>query len=59
MISITILGGLPCHHGTARPQVADGRDGFQLWRVAANVLNKQSRTADRGWPFSLGVGRGG
>jgi len=29
-----------------------------LWRVAANKLNKQSRTADEGWSSSLGVGRG-
>jgi len=28
------------------------------WRVGANILNKQSRTADKGWPSSLGVGRG-
>jgi hypothetical protein len=26
--------------------------------VAANILNKQSRTADKGWSSSLGVGRG-
>ena len=26
-------------------------------RVAANILNKQSRTADKGWSSSLGVGR--
>jgi hypothetical protein len=38
----------------ARPQVVDGGDGLQIWRVAANVLNKQSRTADRGWSSSLG-----
>ena len=30
----------------------------RIWRVAANILNKQSRTADKGWPSSLGVGRG-
>jgi hypothetical protein len=48
---------VPCHHGTARPQVADG-DGLQIWRVVANILNKQSRTADKGWSSSLGVGRG-
>jgi hypothetical protein len=42
----------------ARPQVADGGDGLQIWRVAANISNKQSRTADKGWSFSLGVGRG-
>jgi hypothetical protein len=29
------------------------------WRVAANIFNKQSRIADRGWSSSLGVGRGG
>ena len=28
-----------------------------IWRVAANILNKQSRTADEGWSSSLGVGR--
>ena len=28
------------------------------WRVAANILNKQSRTAEKGWSSSLGVGRG-
>jgi hypothetical protein len=39
----------------ARPQVADGGDGLQIWRVAANILNKQSQTADKGWSSSLGV----
>jgi hypothetical protein len=24
------VGGSPCHHGMARPRVADGRDGLQL-----------------------------
>jgi hypothetical protein len=37
--------------------VADRGDGLQMWRVAANILNKQSRTADNGWSSSLGVGR--
>jgi hypothetical protein len=27
---------VPCHHGMARSQVADGGDGLQLWRVAAD-----------------------
>jgi len=35
-----------------------GGDGFQIWRVDANVLNKQSQTADKGWSSSLRVGRG-
>jgi hypothetical protein len=49
---------VPCHHGMARPQVADGGDALQVWRVAANILNRQSPTADKGWPFNLGVGSG-
>jgi len=44
---------VPCHHGMVRPQVVDGREGLQIWRVAANILNKQSRTADKGWSSSL------
>jgi hypothetical protein len=42
----------------ARAQIADGGDGLQIWRVAANILNKQTRTADKGWASSLGVGLG-
>jgi hypothetical protein len=49
---------VPCHHSMVRPQVVDGGDGLQIWRLAANILNKQSRTAERGWSSSLGVGRG-
>jgi hypothetical protein len=55
---ITVFKWVPCHHGMAHPQVADGGEGLQIWRVAANILNKQSQTADKGWPSSLGVGRG-
>jgi hypothetical protein len=44
-------------HDMARPQVADGGNGLQIWRVAANILNKQSRTADKGWSSSFWVGR--
>jgi hypothetical protein len=47
---------VPCHQGTARPWVAD-RDELQLGSVAANIMNKQSLTADKGRSFSLGVGR--
>jgi hypothetical protein len=31
-----------------QPQVVDGEDGPQIWKVAANILNKQSWTADKG-----------
>jgi hypothetical protein len=34
------------------------KEGLQLQWVAANILNKQSQTADKGWASSLGVGRG-
>jgi hypothetical protein len=45
---------VPYHDGIARPQIADGGDGLQIWRVAANILNKHSRTADKSWSSSLG-----
>jgi hypothetical protein len=41
-----------CHHVMARPRVADRGDGLQIWRVVANILNKQLRTAGRGRPSS-------
>ena len=55
MSNISVLWG-PCHQGTARPQVADRGDGCQIWRVAANILNKQSLKTDKGKSSSLGVG---
>jgi hypothetical protein len=36
--------------------VSSGRDGVQVWRVAANILKKQSRTAKRGSFSSFRVG---
>jgi len=29
-----------------------------MWNVAANILNKQLWTADKGWSSNLGVGQG-
>jgi hypothetical protein len=43
---------------TAHPQVADGVNGFQLWRVAADTLNKQLRATDKWWFFNFWVGCG-
>jgi hypothetical protein len=51
------MGG-PCHHGVARPRVADEGDDIQIWKVVVNTLNKQLRTANKGWASGLGVGRG-
>ena len=50
----------PCHHGMARPRVADGgmASNMEVWRVTVNKLNKQPRTADERWSSSLGVGQG-
>jgi hypothetical protein len=47
-----------CHNDMACPQIADGADGIKLCGVAANTLNKEPWTADKGLAFSLGVGRG-
>jgi hypothetical protein len=55
-ILIVFVKGVPCHHGMARHQVADGGAGLQIWREAEIILNKQSRMADKGWYSSLGVG---
>ena len=41
----------------ARPQFADTGRASNM-EGTANILNKQSRTADKGWSSSLGVGRG-
>jgi hypothetical protein len=46
----------PCHHGMARPQAAV-EERSPVWRVALNMLNKRSLTADKGWSSSLGVGQ--
>jgi hypothetical protein len=41
-----------------RPQAAIGGDGVHILTVAAtNVLNNVFQTANKGWFFSLGVGR--
>jgi hypothetical protein len=31
-----------CHHGMEHPQVADGGEGLQIWRVAVNIFYNQS-----------------
>jgi len=43
----------PYHHCRARPRVADGRTASNM----EGIFNKQSRTANKGWSSSLGVGR--
>jgi len=43
------------HHSMAHSWVVDGGDSLQMWRVAANALNKQLQTADKGWSSHLGV----
>ena len=48
----------PCHYGTALPQDAVGGDLLQLWKVAGNILNQKSRTADKGRRSSSRIGGG-
>ena len=38
-------------------KLADGGVGLQIWRLAANIFNKQSWTAGQNWFSSLGVWR--
>jgi hypothetical protein len=51
-----LCGSLSSWNGMASLWVADGGDSLQIWRVAANILNKQSWTANKGWSSSLVVG---
>jgi hypothetical protein len=44
----------PCHHGIANPQVANGGDSVHIWKAAADILNKQSLTAEKVWSLSIG-----
>jgi hypothetical protein len=36
----------------ACPLVMNGEESLQIWRVFANVLNKQLQTDDKGWSSS-------
>jgi hypothetical protein len=42
----------------ARHRVADVGYGLPVQRIVVNIANKQSRTADKGWCSSFGLGRG-
>jgi hypothetical protein len=43
-----MLSGSLYYHGLARLQVAGVGDGFQIWKVAVNILNKGLWTTDKG-----------
>jgi hypothetical protein len=43
------------HLGIELPMVAYVGDGLHIWKVATNILNKQSQTADKGRSSYLGV----
>jgi hypothetical protein len=45
----------PSHDGMIRP--AYEADGLQIYSIATNILHKQWRSAEKGWIFSLSVGR--
>jgi hypothetical protein len=55
-IFLVHVGRVPCHHSMARPQVSNEGGGLQIWKVAENILNKQSQTANKEWSSSLGAG---
>jgi hypothetical protein len=46
----------PSNHGMTRPRNVDEGDGLQIWSVAANIFNEQSKTTDKGLS-SLAVGQ--
>jgi len=53
LYSVSLNGG--CSVYSPPPSIGDGRDGLQMWRVAANYIHNQSRRADKEWFSSLGV----
>jgi hypothetical protein len=51
-VSAMLGASLSPQHGASSGRVY--KDGLQLWRLAANTLNKQPRTADKWWSSSFG-----
>jgi hypothetical protein len=47
----------PSHNEVASLQIAGAVDGLQNWKVAVNIMIKQSRMADKRQSFNLRVGR--
>jgi hypothetical protein len=47
---------VPCHHGMARPQVADGGHALLVCKVTARISSRGQPT--RGDPPVLGLGVG-
>jgi hypothetical protein len=45
------------HHGTASPQVSDGGDGLQIWRVARINWRSSGGQPTRGGHTAWGLGR--
>jgi hypothetical protein len=45
---------MPPQHGASSG--CGWRNDFQLWKLAANILNKQQWTNHKGWSSSLGLG---
>jgi hypothetical protein len=41
------------HVTSVHPQVTDGEDQLQIWRVAASILNEHIQRANRGWSSSM------
>jgi hypothetical protein len=46
------------HQGIEIPLAAHVGDGLHIWKVASNIFNKESQTADKGRSSNLEVGRG-
>jgi hypothetical protein len=53
---LSLVRWVPSHQSMLRPRVAGGGDSLQTRKVTASILNKQSRTANKGWSSSMRVG---
>jgi hypothetical protein len=46
--------GVGCYRSRVHPQVADGVDGLQMWRIASNIISR-SRGPEQGFVQQQGV----
>jgi hypothetical protein len=53
---MSLLAWVPCHHGMARPQVADGRDALHCMEGRCEYIEKAVTDSRQGVVLQLGVG---
>ena len=55
VVTAELLGSVYYQRDMGWSPVAEREDGFQVWKVANNVMNNQVRTAKKGWSSLVDV----